>query len=357
MHAGGQGFKSPHLHRCLHVVVSHRENQEFQRRGLAVAAILVGLLMLLVASSCGVATERPDKVPLPFSAVSAGWFHSCGILEDGTAVCWGFNESGQAVPPKGVFLQLSAGRHHTCGVLEDDSIACWGRDEYGESTPPMDAFQSVAVGLAHTCGLTIEGEIRCWGANGLGQSDPPTGVFTWVHAGWNHTCGVREHGSIACWGSERIASFPVPEGIFRTVSLGANHGCGLTEENLAVCWGVWAYQPPVPSTKFVSLSGGSPNCGVLEDGSVSCWGLEPYYDYRDEPPIATPVGGVDAFAPVMAELDTGVFAWQDYQGSFWEGEFRSVSIGLSHACGLRLNGSLTCKGQNHHGQASPPQTP
>ena len=168
---------------------------------------------------------------------------------------------------------------------------------------------------------------------------------------------VRENGAIACWGSERVNSFPVPEGVFRTVSLGVNHGCGLTEDSLAVCWGAWAYQPPVPSTRFVSLSGGSPNSGVSEDGSVTCWGFEPYYDYRHEPPIATPVGGVNAFAPVMAELDTGVFAWKKYQGSFWEGAFRSVSIGLSHACGLRLDGSVVCKGQNHHGQATPPGTP
>ena len=113
----------------------------------------------------------------------------------------------------------------------------------------------------------------------------------------------------------------------------------------------------MPSTKFVSLSGGSPNCGVLEDGSVSCWGLEQYYNYRDEPPIATPVGGVVQLPYVMAELDTGVFVWRTYQGAFLEGTFRSVSVGLSHVCGVRNDGSITCKGQNDYGQANPPQTP
>ena len=27
--------------------------------------------------------------PIPFTQATAGWWHSCGLREDGTVVCWG----------------------------------------------------------------------------------------------------------------------------------------------------------------------------------------------------------------------------------------------------------------------------
>ena len=55
----------------------------------------------------------------------------------GQATCWGFNNSGQLVPPAGsTYEQVSAGSQHTCGLDSDGLIACWGGNSNGQSSPP-----------------------------------------------------------------------------------------------------------------------------------------------------------------------------------------------------------------------------
>ena len=54
-----------------------------------------------------------------FTAVSAGYAHSCGLLADSRIACWGDNASGQLDAPTGVFTAVSAGSWHTCGLLTD----------------------------------------------------------------------------------------------------------------------------------------------------------------------------------------------------------------------------------------------
>ncbi|MCY4584047.1 MAG: hypothetical protein OXE50_14820, partial [Chloroflexi bacterium] len=45
---------------------------------------------------------------------------------DGSVACWGSDEYGQATPPEGEFTSVSAGRYHSCGVMIDGSAVCWG---------------------------------------------------------------------------------------------------------------------------------------------------------------------------------------------------------------------------------------
>ncbi len=61
--------------------------------------------------------------PRGFRALSAGFEHTCGIIEggidDGEATCWGSDQLRQSTPPSGVrFRALSAGSRHTCGIRE-----------------------------------------------------------------------------------------------------------------------------------------------------------------------------------------------------------------------------------------------
>ena len=126
-----------------------------------------------------------------FHQVSTGLYHSCAVRDSGAAVCWtdlslmgGIkpdgthgtwtgNDDGQATAPTGKFRSVSAGAWHSCGVLVNNSIVCWGNDEYGQASAPPGAFLSVSAGGRHTCGVEIDGNVECWGRNGHGQATPP----------------------------------------------------------------------------------------------------------------------------------------------------------------------------------------
>ncbi|NLN62677.1 MAG: hypothetical protein GX146_07335, partial [Myxococcales bacterium] len=80
--------------------------------------------------------------------------------------CWGDNENGQATPPDVVFTAIAAGYYHTCGLDEDGAAHCWGNYYHGLSDPPDDVlFTDIAAGHYHSCGIRAGDRIVvCWGA-------------------------------------------------------------------------------------------------------------------------------------------------------------------------------------------------
>jgi alpha-tubulin suppressor-like RCC1 family protein len=120
-----------------------------------------------------------------FSAISAGWVHTCGLTSGGAAYCWGAGQlvdgsANHILAPAAVsgdvtFRTISAGSDHTCGLAFDGSAYCWGQDpasaEAGvpAAVPGGFIFTGLATGGDHACGLTLDGTAYCWGQNGLGQ--------------------------------------------------------------------------------------------------------------------------------------------------------------------------------------------
>jgi alpha-tubulin suppressor-like RCC1 family protein len=74
------------------------------------------------------------------------------------------------------FVRLALGGAHTCALLSDGTAFCWGNNASGQlgdgTTTNRDMpvpvltglkFTSIDAGTAHTCALTSAGEAYCWG--------------------------------------------------------------------------------------------------------------------------------------------------------------------------------------------------
>ncbi|MEZ5565193.1 MAG: hypothetical protein R3F24_06580 [Gammaproteobacteria bacterium] len=202
-------------------------------------------------------------------AVTAGFEHSCALLNTGDIRCWGRNDEGQlgnggtsntntpvAVVGISNATAIAAGNFHTCARLATSQIKCWGRGDEGQlgnglfadSLTPVDAINdnaalTVTAGGYHNC-LLAAGFVRCWGRGDLGQIG--NGAFQnrpdaqsilnsalAVDAGRSHTCAVRADGSLQCWGYNEFgqlgnggnsnSALPVP-------------AMGLSMEAVALAW-------------------------------------------------------------------------------------------------------------------------
>ena len=137
--------------------------------------------------------------PLLVHAISAAGREGCGLLVDeDNAIC--VDDSYETYIFDGPFSAISSGADHHCGLRTNNTVTCWGDNSAGRTAAPAGRFSAVSAGGNHSCGLRADGTVVCWGDNSDGQASPPAGVFTAVSAGGNHSCGLRSDGTVTCWG-------------------------------------------------------------------------------------------------------------------------------------------------------------
>jgi len=284
---------------------------------------------------------RLVALPVALHSVTAGTAHSCATDIAGAAWCWGRSTNGRlgrdgtpgnpAIPDlvasSAHFTQVTAGGAHTCGIVTQGSALCWGADGSGQLGDGlgMDVaapqgvtgetlWLMISAGALHTCAVATDQTAWCWGANSSGQVGDssttnrplptpigPGGTFTAISAGGGQSCAVSTAGAASCWGAnargqtgtglpDSIVLVPtaVSGGLsFRTITAGGQHSCGLTTDSLAYCWGAngsgqlgdsTQIDRPTPvlvqgGLHFSDLHAGAAfTCGLTGGLVLYCWG-------------------------------------------------------------------------------------
>ena len=137
-------------------------------------------------------------------SISSGSYHNCTILGSGDVKCWGTNGNGEigdgtgtdrnspvmiANLDEGVKI-LHLGGQHSCAVMNNGTAKCWGKNDYGQlgtgtatsiqnrSPRTVQFFEEDIVGFAlgtnDTCMALASGGLKCWGWNYYGTAGDGT---------------------------------------------------------------------------------------------------------------------------------------------------------------------------------------
>ena len=145
------------------------------------------------------ATDTISAVKLPSGriakVVAAGGSHALALLDDGSVIAWGANDSGQLglgdltlrATPATVTLErpavaIAAGRLFSVAALDDGRVFTWGANTIGQLGDDGRVAQSIpvqvkdltdvielAAGSEHVLALKRDGSVWAWGANASGQ--------------------------------------------------------------------------------------------------------------------------------------------------------------------------------------------
>jgi alpha-tubulin suppressor-like RCC1 family protein len=295
--------------------------------------------------------------------ISVGPQTTCKVLIDGSAFCWGSDQTGalgngsagqSSVPTAVVGLDgltpatsavaVTSGNVHSCALLATGGVSCWGWNQdylLGDGTTinrdsptpvvgidgstPAATAVSVSTSSLHNCAVLGNGTVKCWGweigdptvVSGIDGQTPRTTAVT-VSAGHIFTCAVMGDGTVKCWGKNDYGQL----------------GDGTTT-NRSTPEAVHLINGLTPATTATSVSAGYTSaCAVMADGTAKCWGGNTQGQLGDsttadryEPVTVTGTGPTSSATRVV-----------------------EVSIGEVSACAAFEDESAKCWGWNHMGQ-------
>ncbi len=333
------------------------------------------------------------------TALAGGKAHTCALLDDGTARCWGENGSGQLgsgavsgpipfpVAPSlpSAAVAVGAGAGHSCAALGSGEVYCWGANGAGQASgvpsgspvlspvpvPGISGATGVALGAAHTCALLSSGEVRCWGESTLGETGGgtpiPSGALA-LSAGASHTCAALASGEVGCWGSNATAQLgdPLAGGFSATpvttiaagypiVAAGGGHACAATGssngqaiDDSVVCWG------DAPGAAF-SLGEPQPTPKIplkRSDQSTVRFAVSAMATGRTHVCVVKSGEDVQCFGPEngsgqLGGTPPGPAETVPVPNSVGA---RALAAGDDHTCAVFADGGARCWGANYSGQ-------
>ncbi len=148
------------------------------------------------------------------TAIDAGSAHSCALLDNATVKCWGQGASGQTGQDTTAVLgdqagemaalaainlgagrtatAITAGYEHSCAVLDNGSAKCWGAGGIGQLGQDNTNLLGNAPGEMAALGPINLGAGRTATAITAGGSDAAVG---------GHTCALLDNDTMKCWGN------------------------------------------------------------------------------------------------------------------------------------------------------------
>lgn len=368
---GVQGVAAGMAHSCVRAAGQVRCWGENLRGGLGDGTRIDRFRPVVVLDEAG-------QVPLQgVRAVTAGDRRTCALLRDGEARCWGDNHDGaigdgttasRELPTAvsgaggsghlGGVTQIATGHHHTCAVLRNGQARCWGANGAGQAgdgtitssrlhprtvlngagTGPLTGVVQIAAGAHHTCARMLSGRVRCWGENENGQvgdgstadrmlptlvvdesgTRPLEGVVRIV-AGARHSCALLETGQVRCWG----------------FNAGGALGAGVPEPQRRVPVVVSNTTGRQPLTRVVDLAAGLlSTCARLTNAQLRCWGYNRDGNLGDGT-------RVNRSRPVVVLDPSGTRA---LSGAL------QIVVGGYHGCARLGQDQVACWGRNETGQ-------
>ena len=282
-------------------------------------------------SSVGVVDLGPGRTA---TAIAAGDRHTCVILDTGQVECWGRGQFGRLgygntksvgddetpasvgpvdLGPGHTARAITAGWAHTCVILDNGLVRCWGSggawlgngternvgdNETPGTIPPVSlgrwrVARAISTGYSHTCAVLDNRRVRCWGENSydgnlglgkryeyktVGDNEVPTAVppvdlgagrrasaiavggITSIGGppGGPHTCAILTGGQVRCWGDAYQGQ----------LGYGNTHPIG--DDETPGSAGPVRLGRARRATAIAAA--GARTCALLDSGAVRCWG-------------------------------------------------------------------------------------
>lgn len=193
--------------------------------------------------------DPPDTYLSGVSAITAGERHTCALMagaEAGRVRCWGANNRGQlgdgttfdrhlptlmpmipfgsGVSRNPLAVALTAGRLHTCAIMDNASARCWGDNADGQLGHGGGSFSTspvTPVGLDNDTADTIRSHIAAM----IPPPDPPLpdDLVTSLSAGRRNTCATLIDMTVSCWGDNTSGQLGDGVGPTRTTPISVGH--------------------------------------------------------------------------------------------------------------------------------------
>ena len=244
----------------------------------------------------GTLTDRLKQIPSDMGKVvdiAVGQDHVLALNDKGELFTWGFNRMNLNRIPAEVkgkkVKSISAGYQVSIVVLEDGSVVKWGNEntiDVVTSKTKDENVKTVKTNIQTGLALTEDGKLIPMAKRATAFDAVPEEIQGKVKdfALTDKTAfALLEDGTLRCWGANDYKIQEIPEdvnGHVESISAGRNHVTVLLDDGTVQAWGGNNNkQIKVPSgmKDIVSVSSRYyQNYAIDKDGNVESWGLKGY---------------------------------------------------------------------------------